>query len=209
MPNFKLIIQYDGTSYSGWQKQKNQPTIQGEIEKTLFKIVGEPVSVIGAGRTDSGVHATGQVANFKSNTKLSSEKLFNAINWHLPKDIRIFNCTEVSDDFHARFSANKREYKYIIYNDIQYPPFIKNYVHFIKKPLDIEKLKSSLELFIGEHNFTSFSSANDESNNKIRTIYDISIEKKNNEIIKKIELNYKKSKSKLTQTIIEGLGYDF
>ena len=182
MSNFKLLIQYDGTSYSGWQKQNNKPTIQEEIEKAIFTITKEAVTVIGAGRTDTGVHALGQVANFKSNTKLSSEQLFNAINFYLPRDIRVFDCVKVADNFHARFSAIKREYKYLIYNDIQCPPFLRNYVHHVKKTIDVEKLRKSLGQLVGVHNFSSFTTINDNVNNKIRTIYNIRIEKDKNEI---------------------------
>ncbi|MDH4129053.1 MAG: tRNA pseudouridine(38-40) synthase TruA [Spirochaetota bacterium] len=189
MLNYKLLIQYDGTLYSGWQRQKNEFTIQEELEKSLTRILGEPIAVIGSGRTDTGVHALGQVANFKTNSKLPIEQIFNAVNYYLPSDIRVFKCEEVDNDFHARFSAIKREYKYLIYNDIQCPPFIRNYVHFIRKSIDIEKLKRSLELFVGEHNFTSIASSSDDSDRKIRTIYDTKVEKNNNEIAIFIKAN--------------------
>ncbi len=189
MRNIKLLIQYDGTKYSGWQRQKNAITIQDEIELRLSAITNEKINLICSGRTDSGVHAIGQVANFKTTSKIQCTNLFYALNSFLPKDIRIFKCEETSLDFHSRFSALKREYKYIIYNDIVCPPFIKNYVYLQKKKLYADKISLALKLLEGEHDFTSFSSVNDESKNKIRTIHNTKVEQNNKEITILIQAN--------------------
>lgn len=183
MRNVKLLIQYDGTSYSGWQKQPNAPTIQQEIETKLSIILKESINLIGSGRTDTGVHAIGQVANFKTNTNLNCEQIFYAINSFLNRDIRVIQCEEVHPDFHARFSVIKRQYKYIIYNELTYSPFTRDYSYFIKKPVDVDKLKNTLKRIIGEYDFTSFASAKDDSKNKVRTIYEIDVQKSKNEII--------------------------
>lgn len=182
MRNIKLVIQYDGTNYAGWQIQPDQPSIQGEIQKSLQRILIEPVDLIGSGRTDSGVHATGQVAHFKSNCKLTNDQIILALNSYLPKDIRIIQSEDVSLDFHARFSAVKREYKYVIYNGKVCPPFIRNYVHFVHKPIDYPRLKDSFKTLIGQHDFSSLCSVHDDADNKIRTIWNIESQKKENEI---------------------------
>ncbi len=175
--NIKLTIQYDGTNYCGWQIQNNARTVQQEIEQAVKNIVQHDTNLIGSGRTDSGVHALGQVANFKSDTKIPCEKLLRAINYYLPYDIRIIECEEVDSDFHSRFSALKRQYKYIIDNRRIYSVFRKNYATFIREEIDVEKLCRTLKLVQGEHNFTNLCAASDESPNKVRTMYDTSVVK--------------------------------
>ncbi|GMT50216.1 MAG: tRNA pseudouridine synthase A [bacterium] len=189
MRNIKTLIQYDGNAYHGWQSQADTVTVQGMLEATLSGILQEPVSVIGSGRTDRGVHALGQVANFHTQKSLGCQQIMLALNSCLPKDIRILQCEDVDQDFHSRFSARKREYKYVIYNDIVCSPFVRNYVHFIRKTIDIHKLKESLEVLVGEYDFRSLCSVGDESTSKIRTIYDIEVERVEKEIIVWIRAN--------------------
>ena len=176
MRNIKLIIQYDGTNYCGWQRQKDYPSIQETLEAALSEILQEDIVLTAAGRTDSGVHAHAQVANFKTASSLETKRIFMAINSFIPKDIRVTNCEEVPIDFHARFSAIKREYKYLIHNNIICPPFIRAYTHFVKPPLNVKKLDSTLQFLCGEHDFTSFASSKDESENKVKTIYSIKLD---------------------------------
>ncbi len=187
--NIKILIQYDGTVYHGWQRQIDASTIQEMLEKTLSQILQEPISVIGSGRTDRGVHALGQVANFHTQKLLGCQQIMLALNSCLPKDIRISHCEDVPLYFHSRFSALKREYKYVIYNDLVCSPFVRNYVHFIRQPIDIHKLKESLQLLVGEHDFKSLCSVGDESISKIRTIHDIEVDRVANEIIVWIRAN--------------------
>ncbi len=124
--NIRLLIAYDGTQYQGWQRQKESPTIQGEIEDILFKITQQPVSLLGAGRTDSGVHAWGQVASFKTNSKMPMSTIEAALNALLPKDILIRQVSEVEPTFHARFSSKAKIYDYLICNQPRPPPFFSS-----------------------------------------------------------------------------------
>ena len=189
MRNIRLLIQYDGTAYHGWQRQNNDITIQEELETKLSTILRESITLIGSGRTDSGVHALGQVANFKTKSHLPSKQIISALNGFLNKDIRIFKCEDVDIDFHSRFSAMKREYKYIIYNGLVCPPFIMKYVYWLKKPLNIEKLKCSLKILEGEHDFTSFCAKSDESKSKVRTIHKTEVIQNKEEITILISAN--------------------
>jgi len=181
--NIKILIQYDGTSFSGWQRQNNATTIQQTIEEKLSQFMREEIIIVGSGRTDAGVHALEQVAHFKTNSHFDVETILYKANALLPKTIRVMECKEVAHDFHARFSATKREYKYVIYNDLVCPPFKRDFATHIKKTLDVNKLNDSLQLLVGEHDFTSFCSASDESESKIRTIFDIELIQDEKEII--------------------------
>ena len=115
MRNLKLTIQYDGTKYCGWQKQPNSPGIQGTIEYAIYEITKEKANITGSGRTDAGVHALGQVANFKTNSTIPVARIPDALNAKLPKDISIIDCQEVSHNFHSRYSATGKIYRYLIY----------------------------------------------------------------------------------------------
>ena len=180
MPRFSIIIQYDGTGFRGWQLQNNERTVQGEIESALLNLSDSTLTrVHGAGRTDTGVHATGQVAHFDLDTKLDNIELKNALNGNLPKDLRIMNCDNVSEEFHARFSAIKRYYLYRIRMD----DFLldRNYTWTTEK-LDIDKLNEVAKIFIGVHDFTSFSRNNKELEHRRCIIYE-SLWKEDNEIV--------------------------
>ena len=166
-----MTIQYDGTNLYGWQVQKNGRTVQGEIQDALQKIFkNQRINLVGSGRTDSGVHGLGQIANIKLDTDMSIESLLNAINGNLKdNDISIKNIKEVSDDFHSRFSALKREYVYKI--STNYSPINRDYYWYIKETIDIEKLHNSAELILGEHDFTQLSKKNDDIDNKSCNVY--------------------------------------
>ena len=154
MPNFKLVIEYKGTNYAGWQKQKNAGTVQGEIEKALKKIFGKKINLIGSGRTDTGVHALGQVANFFAETKLAREKIREALNFHLPGDIRIRRISYTGSRFHSRFSAKSKVYRYIVVQ--KKSPFLKNEAYFYPRKLDLPRMKETSRYFLGRHDFSSF-----------------------------------------------------
>ena len=143
MNNFAMNIQYDGTNYSGWQNQPNSITVQKRIEEALFKIFNQKINIVGSGRTDSGVHAFGQVANFRIDfyMKLSIHQLKKALNHYLPNDIKINNIVEVDEEFHSRFSAQFREYKYYL-SQIE-NVFNRKYEYYCKYPLEIDKLFES------------------------------------------------------------------
>ncbi len=169
MPRFKITIQYDGTAYHGWQVQKEGSTIQGELEKALSVLnKGEKVNVLGSGRTDSGVHALKQVAHFDLQTEMPACDLSSAINGNLSKDIRVKDCWVVPSDFHARFSAVKRQYVYRCRTDDSIMD--RNSV-WSTGELDIDALNGLASLVLGEHDFTSFSKANPEIENRVCTIH--------------------------------------
>ena len=139
--NVKLIIEYDGTAYNGWQRQKNHPSIQETLENAIYSITGEKAHIIGSGRTDAGVHALSQVANFKTNTRIPLDKLPYAINSKLPEDIVVKHAEKVSEDFHARFCAKAKIYTYTIYNAPFSSPLLRNYSYFSQDPLMLRKCK--------------------------------------------------------------------
>ena len=170
MSRYKITIQYDGTAYFGWQMQTDKQTVQSAIENALLPLNnGSRVKIIGAGRTDTGVHALGQVAHFDLDTNISEPDLPNAINARLSKDIRIVNLSLISDDFHARFSAKKRYYKYQCY--IGENLLFKNQSWVIDK-IDINELIIYANAIIGKHDFLSFSKINRDIENTICEIYE-------------------------------------
>jgi tRNA pseudouridine38-40 synthase len=174
--NFKLTIQYDGTDFHGWQVQENSRTIQGELERVIGMIEDAPVTVVGSGRTDAGVHAEGQIANVKMARPFTPEKLRNAINGNLWRDIRIMKVETVPDEFHARFSATGKTYRYRIVNAPVMSPFWRRFAHHEQKPLDVDRMTSAAQLFLGEHDWTAFASAQADGESRIRTIKNVAIE---------------------------------
>lgn len=154
--NIKLTLEYDGTNYCGWQKQPNAPTVEEALEKAIRKITGENANIVGSGRTDSKVHAFGQVANFHTLSNIPGEKFALALNGALPKDIVIRESEEKELDFHSRYWAVGKEYTYIIYNDKMRSPIRRNYSYFVNYDLDIEAMKCALNCFGGTHDFAAF-----------------------------------------------------
>ena len=189
MRNLKLTIQYDGTKYCGWQKQPNSSGIQGTIEYAIYEITKEKVNIIGSGRTDAGVHALGQVANFKTNSSIPAARIPNALNAKLPKDISIIDCQEVSDDFHSRYSATGKIYRYLIYNKPYRSPLYKDTSYHIRYELDIEKMRSEARSLLGTHDFKGFMSSGSSVKDTVRTIHDISIENSGDLIVLEVEGN--------------------
>lgn len=177
MRNIKLIIEYDGTNYGGWQKQKNNTTIQGEIEKAIFKITGEVVDLTGSSRTDAGVHARGMVANFTTESRVPSERFREAINSKLPDDISIIKSEEVDENFHARYCCKGKMYSYTIINREEKVAIGKNFVYAVKDELDINKMKEACKFFIGKHDFKAFKTTGSSVKTSVRTIYDLTAEK--------------------------------
>ena len=184
-----MKIAYDGTNYCGWQMQINGITVEEVINKALSDLLGEKIAVIGASRTDSGVHALANVAVFDTNTKIPAEKISYALNQRLPDDIRIQESMEVSDDFHPRYCNSKKTYEYKIYNTRFPMPTERLYSHFVFMPLDIEKMKEAAAYIIGEHDFKSFCSARSQVENTVRTVYTLDISRDNNMIHIKISGN--------------------
>lgn len=152
----KAIIEYDGTRYAGFQEQPNQPTIQAEMERALAEITQQETKIVGAGRTDAGVHARGQVVHFLTGWKRSLEELHRACNAVLPDDIAISEITPATADFHARFSAVSREYHYAVLNQELRSPLEERYTYHYARPLDTEAMKEALAYLVGKHDFASF-----------------------------------------------------
>lgn len=178
MKNIKLIIEYEGTNYSGWQKQNDVKTIQGEIEKAIERTIGEKVNLIGSGRTDKKVHALGQVANFKTNARMPGERYKHALKEYLPEDITIINSEEVSLDFHSRFDARKKVYKYIVYNGKLPRALYKRFSYFCHYDIDLQAMQIASKHLIGTHDFESFKPTESVVHTSVRTIYDIDIVRK-------------------------------
>lgn len=168
MKNYKLTIQYDGTNYSGWQIQENSVTIQQKITGAIEIILKEKVNLIGSGRTDAGVHAIGQTANFKTEKNFDLYKFQYSLNSILPHDISIYNMEEVSENFHARFDAAKRSYIYLISGHKS--PFFHTYSLYYSSKLDLIYLNKLTKVILGEHDFTSFCKKSTEAQNKFCTI---------------------------------------
>ena len=181
--NYQLIIEYDGTNYSGWQYQKNGPSIQKEIEKVLKKLLKKNIRITGSGRTDSGVHAIGQSANFIWDKIENEKKFLGSLNYFLnKKNITINSIKKKSLNFHSRFDAKKRTYKYMIINRKNFLVLDKNRAWLVKKKLDIKLMKKAVKLFLGTHNFNAFRSSSCGAKSPIRTIEKSSISQRGDKI---------------------------
>ncbi|HPD15589.1 MAG TPA: tRNA pseudouridine(38-40) synthase TruA [Planctomycetota bacterium] len=156
--NIKLLIEYDGTRYHGWQRQANASTIQQTLEEGIAQVVGHEVTLCGSGRTDAGVHALGQVANFRTSTRLAAERLPHAINAHVPDDIAVLRAEDAPADFHARYSAKCKTYRYRIVRRPVRPAVGAAFVHWHRFPLDVAAMRQAAALFLGEHDFAVFES---------------------------------------------------
>jgi tRNA pseudouridine38-40 synthase len=173
--NVKLTIQYDGTDFHGWQMQADLRTVQGELSQALSLIDGRDVVLHGSGRTDAGVHAEGQVASVKLEKLITAEKLRAAINGNVGKDVRVIAVEEADDEFHARYSARQKTYVYRLVNGPVISPFWLRYAHHDARTFDLEKITQCAKLFLGTHDWTAFSSAQSDSETKLRTITDLTI----------------------------------
>lgn len=170
LKNFKLTIEYDGSSYHGWQRQKNERTIQGEIENALKIMTGKKIVLTGAGRTDAGVHAFGHTANFRCDTHLAADVFQKGLNSLVPKDIVIRECQEADENFHARYDAKSKIYNYRILNRTIPAAIYRQYAWFIQKKLDIGAMRSAIDHIIGTHDFKAFEGAGSPRSNTIRCI---------------------------------------
>lgn len=173
--NFRLLIQYDGTEFHGWQVQSGERTVQGELTKVASLLEGGDVFVCGSGRTDAGVHAEGQVANIKLTKPFTPEKLRAAINGNLASDVRIMQVDEVPEDFHSRFSAKGKSYLYRLTNAQVMSPFWSRYAAHEARPIDVQKLEEAAKLFLGKHDWTAFSAAQSDVEDRVRTVSEFSV----------------------------------
>lgn len=178
--NFKMTITYDGTRYSGWEaKPDNDMTIQGKIEAVLYKMVNEQIKLIGAGRTDSGVHAKAMVANVHIDTEMSCDEIMAYLNKYLPEDIAIISITEASERFHSRYNATGKTYSYTCYCGASKPVFNRKYVYVLEKEPDIVAMKKAADILIGEHDFASFCGNPKMKKSTVREVDTIDIRYKN------------------------------
>lgn len=179
-----MILQYEGTKYQGWQKQvSTDNTIQGKLESILTKMTGVPTEVHGAGRTDAGVHAKGQVAHFRSDTDFSEEEIRDYLNRYLPEDIAVISLKEAGERFHARLNATGKIYQYRIINSNIPHVFDRKYVHVVGQKLDLQKMRRAADMMEGMHDFKAFTSLKKTKKSTVRTIESISIEQKQDEIV--------------------------
>ena len=182
MRRIMLTVSYDGTNYCGWQVQPNGITIEEVLNKHLSNLFQNDIRVIGASRTDSGVHALSNIAVFDTDARMAAEKVAFALNQRLPQDIRVVRSQEVAPDFHPRRCNSKKTYEYRIYNAKIENPITRLYAYFVYVPLDINKMQKAAECLIGSHDFKSFCVPNAKVQTTVRTIYDISIFKQENYI---------------------------
>ena len=186
MKNIKLTIAYDGSNFNGFQIQPDVRTVQGEIEKALKRLNKEEISIISAGRTDTGVHATMHVSNFLTNSGLPAEAYKFKLKKYLPSDISILESEEVNMNFHSRFDAKSKKYRYIISNSKVFYPHQRNYKLQIKHDLDLDKMKDAGELLKGEHDFSAFMKLGQDKN-PVRNITNIEIYKIDDDIMLEFE----------------------
>ena len=180
MRRIKMIIAYDGTDYSGWQIQDNSPTIEGKVRAALENLLNDmgeksEVELIGASRTDAGVHAEGNVAVFDTEVQMPAEKFAYALNARLPEDIRVLQSEEVSDNFHPRYTSSHKTYVYQILNTRIPIPTLTRYMHHLYEDIDINMMRQAEDIFIGEHDFSAFCSAGAQVKSKVRTIESLKV----------------------------------
>ena len=185
--NLKMVLAYEGTHYAGFQRQvASIATIQGTLEQALYTLTGAKITITGAGRTDAGVHAKGQVVNFFSETQMMPERIQLALNSILPSDILILNITEISPDFHARFAAKNKTYSYTIHNSILKPLFNRSFVYHYKYPLHLPLMQEAAAFLMGNHDFRAFQATGSTVQNTVRTIHFLELSQRGPEILCRI-----------------------
>lgn len=183
MRNIKLTIEYDGKDFNGWQKQPTKLNIQGEIERAIEIVTGEKVELIASGRTDAGVHSLGQIANFKTNSKLPLQKFPVALNSKLKKSIRIQKAEEMDEKFHSRYNCKQKTYRYIINNSREGSAIYRNLEYHVPVKLDVEAMKNAIKHFEGEHDFKGFKASGTSGKSSVRKIYKAEIKENEERII--------------------------
>ena len=183
MRNIKLLIQYEGTRYKGWQSQEHtENTIQGRLTRVLERMTGEEIDLKGSGRTDAGVHAAGQTANFYTETKLSCEEILRYLNTYLPEDIAVLRAEEASPRFHSRLCAVRKTYVYRIWNSCVPNVFERKYVYQVEEPLDVERMREAAGFFLGTHDFRAFCANKRMKKSTVRSLERITIEQSGPEL---------------------------
>ena len=189
MRRIELIVAYDGTKYCGWQVQNNGITIEEVLNRELSKLLKEDIKVIGASRTDSGVHSRGNIAVFDTETRIPPEKISYALNEHLPEDIVVQQSREVLPDFHPRKCLSRKTYEYRIWNRRFRNPLNRLYSYFVYTPLDVEAMQEAAAYLVGEHDFASFCSAGSQVTTTVRTLYEVSVTREDDLITIRLQGN--------------------
>ena len=183
MRNIRLDICYDGTRYNGWQRQTSHDnTIQGKLETALSRILDEPIEISASGRTDTGVHARGQVANFHTQSDMDCSEILQQLRRYLPEDIGIYSCREVSPRFHARLNALEKTYQYRLWNSVSPCVFDRRYVAVMEENLNVEAMASAAQLFLGSHDFSAFCANKKMKKSTVRAIKSFTVERVGEEI---------------------------
>lgn len=183
MKRVRLTVAYDGTNYHGWQTQNNGITVESELNRCLSELLGERVEVIGASRTDSGVHALGNIAVFDTKNRMPADRISYALNRRLPEDIRIQKSEEVSAGWHPRRRASRKTYEYRIYRGEFPMPVKRLYACFVYQPLDVEKMRRAAQYLTGEHDFRSFCQAGSQAKSTVRTLYEVTLEEQGADLV--------------------------
>ena len=189
MRNVKVVVEYDGADYFGFQYQPNVPTIQGELERVLSKIVKEKVTVYGSGRTDAGVHAAGQVINFKTEGSIPTDRICVAMNTLLPRSISALDACEVDERFHARYSARSRLYRYDILNREYKSALMGRYTWHVRSLLDAEAMREGAQYLCGVHDFSSFCCADSDDKTSVRRLIAIDVQRQDGHVIIEVRAN--------------------
>jgi tRNA pseudouridine38-40 synthase len=189
VPTFKLVLEYDGTNYHGWQVQPNLPTIQSALEAAISRVAQHKVNVTAAGRTDAGVHALGQVAHFTTTARLTAEEWQRALNGLLPPDIAVQAVEEAPNTFHARFSAKSKLYRYRIFARVQRSALSRSKILHYPYPLDLDAMEVACRALIGTHNFSSFQGSTTDTENPVCTITKLTVDRFGDEVIFEVEGN--------------------
>lgn len=173
--NVRLVVQYDGTQYAGFQSQPDRPTVQGQLQAALSRLLGQRTRIAGASRTDAGVHALGQVVSFTTENVIPMERLVNALNALLPSDIVCAAADEVPDDFHSQFAARRKQYSYRILNRALPSPFLGRYAWHVRQPLDVGAMLEAGQHLVGEHDFAAFCAAHGSAKTSVREVYALDV----------------------------------
>lgn len=186
---YAIGIEYDGSGFLGWQIQRQEPTVQGVLERALSKVADQPVRVIASGRTDAGVHAMCQVAHFDTSAERSERSWVLGLNSHLPAGASVLWARQVDDDFHARFSAFARSYRYRILNRWVRPALEHGRASWIRQALDADRMNEAAQVLLGEHDFSSFRAANCQATHPVREIQSISVERQGDFVVLDVTAN--------------------
>jgi tRNA pseudouridine38-40 synthase len=183
MRNVRLTISYEGTHFYGWQVQSEERTVQGLVEDRLGVMLKSRVRITGSGRTDTGVHALSQVANFRTSSEIGCDAFMRGLNSLLPGDVRITGVADVGEDFNARRSALSRRYRYLIYNGVVPSPFLRNFAWHIRNPLDVDAMGDAGAVLLGSHDFSSFVGGKNETESTVRNVIDFRAERSSGDIV--------------------------